>query len=774
MQLNQAKTSIGLLCFASITLLVVAVLPNVANSQQPNPNQILDKQFESEIYDLLEKYCISCHSGQSPKAKLDLSNFSTAAEVTKSPEKFQKVILNIRSQVMPPSGATPTLAEREKIVNWINRALSENGTKDNPGRVTIRRLNRNEYNNTIRDLLYIQGDFSKDFPSDDVGYGFDNIADVLTLTPLHLEQYLRAARAITSQAITIPQPKIRTVDLSTEPIPEGITLRDDMFGYYTNALYTKKFNDVTPGEYEIEIELAATAVAVGPAKANLIINGNLFQTIDVKSPTPILYKIPVQFNTQEVSIGIAFTNDYYNPNDPDPAKRDRNLILKSLALNGPANGSAPVSESQRRLIFSVPTSTKNHMVAAREVLESFATRAYRRPITSAESNRIMEIYQMVRKNNDPFEEGIRVGMQAILVNPNFIFRVELQSNPKSQNLDSYEIASRLSYFLWNSMPDQTLFELAKSNRLTDQKEITAQITRMLADQKSSRFSDNFATQWLQIERINDFAADPIQFGNFNDKIKQDFTQEVTLFFQDMLRNDRPIHEFIDGKFTFLNSRLAQHYSIPGDFDQMFRRVDVSAKNRGGLLGMGAILTVTSNPNRTSPVKRGKFIMEQILGTPPPPPPPDVGVLPENTNVIQAVRIRERLEQHRKDPACASCHRPLDAYGFSLENYDAVGRYRTSDGRFPVDNIGELPGKTSITGLEGLRKNLIDREDDFTRTLTEKLMTYALGRGLTASDSVQIEEMTKRLARKATLKSIITEIVLSDSFRQRSTQNSSTN
>ncbi|MFM9873698.1 MAG: DUF1592 domain-containing protein [Fimbriimonadaceae bacterium] len=774
MRTSQARTSLGLLGIASIILLGAALLPNIAQSQQPKPNQTLDKQFDEEIYNLLEKYCITCHSGAQPKAGLDLGNIESSAEVAKNPAKFQKVILNIRSQVMPPSGATPTLAEREKIVNWLNRSLSANGTKDSPGRVTIRRLNRNEYNNTVRDLMYIDGDFSKDFPSDDVGYGFDNIGDVLTLTPLNLEMYLRAARAITSQAIVIPQPKERVIDFSSEPLPEGITLRDDMFGFYTNATFVKKFENIAAGEYDLELGMAATAVAVGPAKVNVTINGSLFQTIEVKSPTPINYKLPLTLKAGTTTIGVAFTNDYYNPNDPNPANRDRNLILKSFSLNGPANGTAPVSDSQQRLIFSVPTSTKNHLVAAREVLEAFATRAYRRPITSAESNRIMEIYQMVRKNNDPYEEGIRVCMQAILVNPNFLFRVELDSATGTHNISSYEVASRLSYFLWNSLPDQTLLNLAKSDQIKDPKVLQTQITRMLVDPKSTRFSDNFSTQWLQIARIYEFVADPVMFTNFNDKVRLDYIQETSLFFQDMLRNDRPIHEFIDGKYTFLNNRLAQIYEIPGDFDQAFRRVDVSAHNRGGLLGMGAILTVTSNPNRTSPVKRGKFIMEQILGTPLPPPPPDVGVLDKDTAAITAVRIRERLEQHRADPSCASCHRPLDAYGFALENFDAIGRFRTADGQFPVDNIGELPGKTTITGVEGLRKNLIERETDFTRTLTEKLMIYALGRGLTPSDSVQIEDIAKRLGKKATLKSIITEIILSDSFRKRSGQKSSTN
>ncbi len=775
MQTRKAQTSLTILGLATCILVSVALLPNIAQSQQTNPSQILDKQFDEEIYDLLEKYCISCHSGTSPKANLDLGDIANSDDVAKSAAKFEKVILNIRSQVMPPiDGQTPTLVEREKLVSWINRALSKNGTSDSPGKVTIRRLNRNEYNNTIRDLMYIDGDFSKDFPSDDIGYGLDNIVDVLTLTPLHLEMYLRAARKITETAISVPQPKERQIDLSKGTLPEAANEAENGVFFFGNGTYTVNIPDVQAGEYELAVELGGTATVVGPALANISVNGNLFQTIQVKTDNALVYKMPIQLPAGTIKLGVSFTNDYYSPNDPDPGKRDRNLLLGSITLNGPTAESTPVSESFRRLIFASPSATKNHLIAAREVLTSFANRAYRRPVSAAEVNRIMELYQLVIKNGDPYEEGIRVGMQAILVNPNFLFRVELESNSEARVLNGYEIASRLSYFLWNSLPDQTLLDLAKSNQLKDSKTLEAQITRMLADPKSVRFSDNFSTQWLEIARLSDFTPDPAQFGNVDDKLKNDFTKEVTLFFEDMLTNDRPVQEFISGKYTFLNNRLAQHYAIPGDFGQTFRRVDVSSHHRGGLLGMAAILTVTSNPNRTSPVKRGKFIMEQILGTPPPPPPPDVGVLAENTSPITAVRIRERLQQHRADPSCASCHRPLDAYGFSLENFNAVGQYRLVDGRFTVDNIGELPGKITITGVEGLRENIASREVDFTRTITEKLMTYALGRGMTPSDNVQIEEITKRLSNKATLKTIITEIILSDSFRKQSARNSSTN
>lgn len=767
MRIFRARASHALLLLSTAILAVAVISPQRANSEPQDPYTSLNKQFDEEIYDLFDTHCFMCHSGPEPKAGLDLTKYETAQQVAKEPDTFQKIIMNIRSQVMPPTAQTPTLAEREKMVAWINRALSRNGTAETPGRVTIRRLNKTEYNNTIQDLLYVHGDFSKDFPSDDVGYGFDNIGDVLTLTPLHIEMYLRAAREITEQAIPNVVSVDQPVNLETGTIPEGARLIDLGLIFSTNGLYEASFSNITAGDYQLEVELSATATAVGPAKVNLTVNGALLQDVSVNSDRALLFRLPVQLTTKNVKIGVAFLNDYYQPNDPNPENRDRNLILRSLTLKGPSRATLPPTESERRLLISKPTPTKPHQTAAREVLDSFATRAYRRPITSDESNRLMEIYQLVRKNGDSFEKAIQIGFQAILVNPNFLFRVELDSSTGPRNLNSYEIAARLSYFLWNSIPDQELTDLARANKLLDSTTLEAQIQRMLADKKAERFSENFTLQWLQIGRMEEHTADPELFTGFNQQLKDDLLKEATLYFQDMLTNNRPIMEFIDGKYTFINNRLARHYGIPGEFSEDFRRIDLSSRSRGGLLGMGAILTVTSNPNRTSPVKRGKFVMEQLLGTPPPPPPPDVGVLDDTKEAITTLRIRERLEQHRKDPACASCHRPLDAYGFTLENFNAIGQFRTEDGPFPVDNIGELPGKQKITGIADLKTNIVSRKADFTRTLTEKLTMYALGRGLTPTDNVHIEEMTKRLEKRGvTLQGIITEIVLSDSFRKR--------
>ncbi|QYK53555.1 MAG: DUF1592 domain-containing protein [Fimbriimonadaceae bacterium] len=734
-------------------------------------NKQLNEEFDKSIYPILEINCIGCHSGSSPSAGLDLGALESTAQVAAEPKKYEKVIQMLRSQVMPPpdSGA-PTLAEREKVVSWIQRALSQNCVLDGPGKVTIRRLNRNEYNNTVNDLLGIDMDLSKDFPSDDVGYGFDNIGDVLTLTPLHLEMYLKAARNAVDRAIYVAKPKLREANLEKVKIPDSarVTNEGGIF-FFANGKFTTDFKNLDPGEYEITISASETYAGFVHAQMELTLNGVRFQTFEISKTTLSNYKLPFTSKGGDLTVGIAFINDYYEPNNPDPAKRDRNLLVSAISIEGPQGGTVTLPDSHRKLLTAVPTTTLSHQAAARQVLENFVGKAYRRPATADEINRLMNIYNMVRENKDSYEEAIKVCVQAVLVNPNFLFRVELdnRATAKARDLNGYELASRLSYFLWNSLPDQTLLDLAAKGELTKPSVLEAQVTRMLKDTKSVRFTADFSTQWLQTRRLVDASPDNKLFPGFTPDLRKDMEQEVEEYFRDMLANNRVLPEFLDSKFTFLNARLARHYGIPGDFGTQFRRVDVSSYNRGGILGMGAILTVTSNPNRTSPVKRGKFIMEEILGSPPPPPPPNVGVLDEDTSAIAVKTMRERLEKHRRDPNCASCHQPLDAFGFSLENYNPVGQWRTQDGNFPVDNKGELPCNQTINGVDDLKTYLLKRENDFTRSLTEKLLTYALGRGLTSTDSCMIEAIIPKVKKRGNhLSALITEIVLSDSFRKR--------
>ncbi len=762
----------GALGFLGVSA-VVRPSPVVASPAPAPQAQKLDEEFSKKIFPMLDEFCLPCHSGEEPSAGLSLEKFKSSKDVAADQKLWDKVVMNIRSQVMPPPGMpAPSMAQRGEIVGWIQRTLSVNCSLDGPGKVTIRRLNRSEYDNTIRDLLYVSLPLSADFPSDDVGYGFDNIGDVLTLTPLHMEKYLAAAKQATDAAIRNPKPKSLVMPLEKVGDGEGRRLGNDGESVmYTNSQIVWEINLTEAGDYTLTVEAAASKA--GPDEAKMLISvGNVgLQTVEVKARpgSPTAYKFPLTLQKGTHRIGIAFINDYYNANHPVVAERDRNMAIYGAELAGPAGGST-VTEAQRKLLFAMPSQTKTHLAAAREVLTRFMTRAYRRPATDDEMNRLMEIYLKFRQLGDSYEDSVKVCMQAVLVNPNFLFRVELDSattTAKARDLGGYELASRLSYFLWNTMPDDRLFQLAASGELLKEPILRTEVLRMIGDPKAETFFQNFSTQWLQTGRLEEFSPDPAMFPGFDSPLRHDLEQEVTWFFADMIRENRPAMEFFTSDYTFLNRRLASHYRIPGAFDDSFRRVDVSAQNRGGVLGMGAILSVTSNPTRTSPVKRGKFVMEQVLGTPPPPPPPNVGVLEEDKAAITAKTVRERLEQHRADPSCASCHKPLDAYGFSLENYDAVGRWRTQDGPFPVDTKGDLPDGRVIASPRDLKSYIVTRQDDVLRSLTEKILTYAVGRGLTATDYCEITDLIARVKKRGgRMQPLIEEIVVSNAFRRR--------
>ncbi len=750
--------------------LIVAVTGFMLVAGAPQGQDIsssdLDRELDQVVRPILDEFCTPCHSGEDAVAGMDLE-FDSAEAVAQSRAKFEKVIGNLRSQVMPPPDMdAPTIEQREKVVAWIQNVLAE--SEPDVGRVTIRRLNRREYDNTIQDLLYTELNLSESFPSDDVGYGFDNIGDVLTLTPLHLEQYLKAARIAIDTAIPTVKSREFAMPLDRLPLPDSARVSEEggVF-FFSNGSVSHKFTTLTDGEYELQIVGSETPAGPEHAKAAVHLNGMHVHTIVFDSATPKSITIPINIRGGAVEVGISFINDFYNPQDPNPRNRDRNLRIDSVMLLGPTGAVAATTAAQRRLIFVQPSATKSHLSAAREVIARFTSRAYRRPATDDELNRLMSLYTMVRQSGDDYQSGIKVMMQAVLVNPNFLFRVELGADTSSgRNLSGYELASRLSYFLWNSMPDDGLIAEAKSGALATEAGLIKQIDRMLADPKAERFFEDFTSQWLQIRRLSEASPDPELFPNFSPELRADLAREPVEFFADALRNRRPLREFVTSNSTMLNGRLARHYRIPGAFDARFRRVDVSAHNRGGVLGMGALLTVTSNPNRTSPVKRGKFVMEEILGTPPPPQPPNVGVLEENTAFEKPKSMRERLDRHRSIPECASCHAPLDAFGFALENFDAVGKWRLEDSGIPIDSSGNAPGDIPISGFNGLKTYLANREADLLRTMTEKMMIYALGRGLSARDSLEVRQMLPRIKKRGNdLNALITEIVLSDQFRK---------
>jgi hypothetical protein len=472
-------------------------------------------------------------------------------------------------------------------------------------------------------------------------------------------------------------------------------------------------------------------------------------------------------------LSLAFLNDFYDENQRDPGRRDRNLIVDAIEVTGPAGLRPPsLPLSHRRILIATPGPGVDDREAARRVIERFATRAFRRPVRAEEVERYLALADDAARNGETFERRIQLAVTAILLSPHFLFRVELDppgsAGGQVRPLDDFELASRLSYFLWSSMPDEELFRLARQGRLHEDGVLEAQARRMLKVAKARALVDNFAVQWLQLRGLRTAARDPARFPRYDAPLRAAMREESERFFETILFEDRSVLEFLDADFTFVNDRLAAHYGLPPVDGSKFRRVALTDDRRGGLITQASVLTVTSNPTRTSPVKRGKWVLEQILGAPPPPPLPDVPELSEGAKDDRPSTLRQRLEAHRANPNCANCHAKMDPIGFGLENFDATGAWRTRDGSLPIDASGSLPSGPSFRGPEGLKAFLMAREDEFARCLTQKMLTYALGRGLGPADREAVDRAVVALARDGyRFSRLVVEVVKSDPFRKRS-------
>lgn len=609
--------------------LAAAPVPSVASEAQ----QIDQATFTKDIQPLLAKYCTNCHGGERPRADLSLTKYKDADAVMRDRKVWEKVILHVRAREMPPENKPqPTPAEAQLLTLWIEAQLARvDCTKDrDPGRVTLRRLNRAEYNNTIRDLVGVDFQPAEDFPADDVGYGFDNIGDVLTLPPILLEKYLAAAEKIVEKV-------------------------------WADADARRRLMIVRP------------------------------------------------------------------PRDQDPTD------------------------------------------AGRKILENFASRAYRRPATEEEVTRLLRFVQLARKNGDRFDTGIQLAVQAVLVSPHFLFRIETDPRPGTgpavRSLNDWELATRLSYFLWSSMPDDELFTHAKKGTLRKDGNLEAQVRRMLKSPKARALGENFAGQWLQLRNLKTLTPDPGTYPTFDEPLRNAMQKETELFFEAIVQEDRSVLDFLDADFSFLNERLAKHYGVAGVKGDQFRRVTLKDGPRGGVLTQASVLTLTSNPTRTSPVKRGKWILETILGTPPPPPPPEVPELDDQKELTGS--LRQRMEQHRQKPICASCHQRMDPLGFGFENFDGIGGWRTKDGKEAIDPSGVLPGGEKFSGPVELKAVLKAKKDEYTRCLSEKMLTYALGRGLEHYDRCAVDDVAAALKKdQYRFSSLVLAIVQSDPFQKR--------
>ena len=723
-------------------------------------------------------YCVSCHSQKAKTADvvlegLDFNRIGANAEV------WERVLRKVRTAQMPPAKAPqPEAAESKAFVAWLETSLDRaSRLSPNPGRPAPHRLNRAEYSNAIRDLLAVDVEPGQWLPVDDSGYGFDNIGEVLTLSPALLDKYLVAARRISRLAVGDTTLKPAEDRFQPRRNTRNERISDDL-PFFSRGGISVNYYFPLDGEYLIRLKPQSsdpvrTFDAKLTVKAGLRTVGLAFARLSAKAepgvpplnrfapppPAPAPQRVPLDLWLDGAKIKRFEVSE--------------NLGIENLIVSGPLNVTGRGDTPSRAKIFVCrPASVGEESACAKKILLTLARRAFRRPVTEADVTPLLAFYEQGKQEAD-FDHGIQSALEALLVSPEFLFRIE--RDPKTSasvyRLSDFELASRLSFFLWSSIPDDELLALAEQGKLSNATVLQQQVNRLLADPRSEAFVKNFGGQWLHLRNLETSKPDPDVYPSYDDNLKLAFERETELFFESVLRENRSVLDLLDADFTFLNQRLAEHYGIRGVYGSQFRRVTLTGQQRaarGGLLGQGSILTVTSYPNRTSVVQRGKWILENLLGSPPPPPPPDIPDLKPKSSDGRLLSMREQLDLHRANAICASCHARMDPIGFALENYDGVGKWRTVDAGLPIDASGKLPNGKVFTGSAELKKILLtDHRDEFITTVAEKLLTYALGRGLEAYDQPVVRAIVRDAAKdNYRLPAMISAIINSKPFQMR--------
>lgn len=772
---------------------------------------------------MLSRYCLSCHNEKLKTGGVTLS-VADLNDIPAQAQKWEKVIRKLRTKTMPPAGvARPDQAGYDATAAYLENKIDEAAAAHpNPGHTeAVHRLNRTEYQNAIRDLLALEIDGSTLLPADDQSYGFDNIAGVLKMSPTLLERYMGAAREISRLAVGSSK---------QAPTEETVRLRSDLSQYEqieglpfgTRGGAAVQYNFPQDGDYIIKAELLdlfAGAQVKEPHQLEVAIDGERVKVFTLAprrpaarpaaqektqgqdqrqeppkpspeelqalgfggKPPEFEVRVPVKAGPRLVTVTFvkktsALAESIRQPFARPHGEGDYLLYqphLGTVTIAGPFNAQGAHDTPSRDRIFSCyPSRLTEEAPCARQILAALARRAYRRPVGEADIAGLLTFYNEGRATAD-FEAGIERGLRAILVSPDFLYRVEMPraaANGGSTPLSDPEIASRLSFFLWSSIPDDELLNVATQGKLHDPAVLEKEVRRMLVDQRSSALAANFAGQWLRLRNVLGQEPDDVLFPNFNDNLRHDFVRETELFFGSIVRENRSVLDLLTADYSFLNERLADFYGIPNVRGNYFRRVTLSDPNRRGLLGQASILTVTSYSDRTSPVGRGKWILENIVGAPPPPKPANVPDLKENGTNGQFLSMRERMEQHRANPACAGCHARMDPIGFAMENFDAVGRFRSSaENGQTIDASGTLPDGTRFNGPAELEKLLANYPDQFVTVVAEKLFVYALGRGIEYYDQPTIREMVRGASHdNYSFASLALQLVKSTPFTQRST------
>ena len=766
----------------------------------------------------VETFCVKCHNTDDWAGSLAFDTLSPD-NIVHDAEIWEKALRKVRGGLMPPAGNDrPSNEQASQLVSWLETTIDSASAEEPAGRVPLRRLNRREYANAIRDLLGLEIDAARYLPVDNVKGGYDNNAEALQVSPTFIDQYLNAARSIAHDAIgdRRPIPIMETygnvADMIISLPPRGIDgtgsqqRHNQGMPFGTRGGVSVDHNFLADGEYELSIGDLALAREVPNMEFEntlvALLDGKEFYrtTIggeqDHKWIDQILDDAVAQINARLKEVRFHATAGQHNVTvtflqrtmaESDERNRipaleggqDRVHAVHALQIRGPLSVTGmSESESRKRIFVCYPRESAEESACAEQIITNMAERAFRRPLTEQDRSELLAFYQRSRASSADFEAGVRDAVSAILVSPHFIYRAETGNDAESAvALNDFELASRLSFFLWSSVPDEELLQLANAGELQDATVLRAQIKRMLADERAKSLVTDFAAQWLHLSKLDEITpnAGLFRYASRGLDPRGMFKEELTLFIDSVLRSDQSVTKLIDADYTYLNERLAMHYGIEDVKGSQFRRVTLSDPNRRGLLGKGAILMLTANPNRTSPVLRGVWILDKLLGTPAPNPPPNVESLPENGVGKAAMTVRQRLEMHRDNPTCFACHGVMDPLGMALENFNTVGQYRAHDPdtRSLIDTTGVLPDGTPIVSASDLTAALMARSDMFVQSLTMNLMTYALGREVNYRDMPTVRRIVRQAAEEGNrFESILFQIIDSNAFQLRESSVSS--
>ena len=781
------------------------LLAAVALFELPAPAVAQTAPAPADHQQFLTRYCQGCHNDRAKTGGMSVQPLKLD-NLAANDETWEKILRKVSLGEMPPAtAAKPPKESLTEFASWLSSSLNKNAAQHpDPGRATLRRLNRVEYANAVRDLLDLKVDVSGELPVDDSGLGFDNIADVLSVSPTLMDRYIRVAGKVSRTATGLSSRHAVTTDFPIIKDAFSNQRASDDLPLDSRGGGAAKFYAPYSGDYVINVDLnqaAGDSIKRLPANhleakvrltAGLHVIGASFprrmtleQSVEKLTPAAMRGQKPAGPAPQvAVNVQVDGTRvkqmmvDSYASGMLDTGQPSDQVIfgrdIDKMSIMGPLDIKGASETPSRRRIFSCrPSASLSESACAKSILSRIAHQAYRRPLTQADVTPLMAMYAEGRKDGD-FEHGVEAGLELVLVSPSFLFMRESDegSTPgTAHRISDLELATRLSFFLWSSVPDAQLLAAAEKKQLSKPDMLKKQVVRMLADPRAQALTDNFAGQWLYLRRLEFQRPDKAVFPDFDESLRSAMATETSMFFDGVVRHDRSVLDFINADYTYLNERLAEHYGIPDVRGASFRKVMLTpAEHRGGLLGQGSILTVTSYENRTSVVLRGKWILDNLLAAPPPPPPPDVPPLDAVPGGAK-LTLREQMEIHRKNPVCASCHSKMDPLGFSLENFDAVGAWRATTTGKPVDPSGVLPDGTKFSGPAGLQGVLLARKDQFVEAFTERLMIYALGRGVEAGNQPAIRAIRADAAKdNYRVNDIILGIVQSVPFTMRRTPN----